>query len=384
MIKLEKRNQIIGLPFYYLKLIFKKFTNLKVNATRVACFDNYDQTNEFLFEKEDEKIFQSKFQIYDEITFNSLKTINVRLKKKKSVKFLSCEYLEVINKEGLPVDRNNNIILDGYYKKPLRNGKLKKIGFFQIKYHANLMLGSFLKPKKSSNYKNALIITSRWSENYYHWMTDIIPRLSMINKLNLRIDIVIINNIVNQFQKDTLRFIDLKEKIIETKNKHIFEIHNGIIPELDNLNSLNIDFLRKRFKKLMIKNSPTYIYVSRVSSKVRKIKNEKEFKHSLEKFGIKTVKLEKENFEQQVNLFYNARLIISTHGAGLTNLTFAQPGTKVIEFIPEKRFAKHYVNISNILNLKHYIIQYKGDSNYNLKVNINNFELFLSRIMDIQ
>lgn len=131
----------------------------------------------------------------------------------------------------------------------------------------------------------------------------------------------------------------------------------------------------------MIKNNPTLLYISRANSQRRKIKNEEKLKKTLENLGIITIQLENLSLEQQIKTIYNARLIISTHGAGLTNLIFAQPGTKVIEFIPRKRFTQHYIKISTILNLQHFVIKYKGDYNDNLKININKFELFLRHII---
>lgn len=226
MIKSEKKIQIIELPFYYLKLILNKISKKRVNAINVSHFDDYGDEIVVVNELKDLKIYQSKFQIYDDLHFLKTGSISINLKEEKSFKYLYRGYLEIINIEGLPVDDNKNIILNGYYKRPFRRGKLKRIGFFSIKYHANMMLGSLFKPVNRTNYKNAFILTSRWSENYYHWMTEIIPRLTLINKINHEIDIVIINQLSFQFQKDSLKYIDIKKNIVETKSKHAIEIQN--------------------------------------------------------------------------------------------------------------------------------------------------------------
>ena len=36
-------------------------------------------------------------------------------------------------------------------------------------------------------------------------------------------------------------------------------------------------------------------------------------------------------FSEEIDLFYNAECIVGLHGAGLANIVFCKPGTKVIE-----------------------------------------------------
>ena len=55
--------------------------------------------------------------------------------------------------------------------------------------------------------------------------------------------------------------------------------------------------------------------------------------------GFKVVCLEGCSFAEQVGLFASASVIVAMHGAGLTNLVFASPGTQVIELV-----APTYIN----------------------------------------
>lgn len=47
--------------------------------------------------------------------------------------------------------------------------------------------------------------------------------------------------------------------------------------------------------------------------------------------GFDVVQLETSTFAQQVEMFANAEQIVATHGAGLANLLYARPGTRVLE-----------------------------------------------------
>ena len=79
------------------------------------------------------------------------------------------------------------------------------------------------------------------------------------------------------------------------------------------------------------------------------------------KVDYKTIFLEKMPFEEQLNYFYNANLVIACHGASLCNLLFCQEQTKVIEVMPSvvgekiQRFSINwYKNLSESANLDYY------------------------------
>ena len=55
----------------------------------------------------------------------------------------------------------------------------------------------------------------------------------------------------------------------------------------------------------------------------------------------------------QILLFQSAEFIIGPHGAGLSNLLFCEPGTKVIEFMPSVELRPFFWVIAEKLNLVH-------------------------------
>ena len=77
------------------------------------------------------------------------------------------------------------------------------------------------------------------------------------------------------------------------------------------------------------------LYVTRRNAKVRRLLNEEETATYLERRGFKVVALEKRPFREQVQLFAEAKVIVAQHGAGLTNLLFAQSPC-VLEILSDK------------------------------------------------
>jgi capsular polysaccharide biosynthesis protein len=69
--------------------------------------------------------------------------------------------------------------------------------------------------------------------------------------------------------------------------------------------------------------------------------------------GFETVFLERMAIEDQISLFRDAEFVIGAHGAGLTNLLFCAPGTKVLEFMPAVEMRPFFWLISVGLDLRH-------------------------------
>ena len=70
----------------------------------------------------------------------------------------------------------------------------------------------------------------------------------------------------------------------------------------------------------------------------------------------KTVALENMTIKEQMKTFAEATHIVAAHGAGLTNLLWCKPETKVIEIQDKKMISKKvYPILSHHLGLKHQI-----------------------------
>ncbi len=85
----------------------------------------------------------------------------------------------------------------------------------------------------------------------------------------------------------------------------------------------------------------------------RRIQNFDEVQSLLAQEGFETVFLERMAIEDQISLFRDAEFVIGAHGAGLTNLLFCEPGTKVLEFMPAVEMRPFFWLISVGLDLRH-------------------------------
>ncbi|NER47320.1 MAG: DUF563 domain-containing protein, partial [Symploca sp. SIO1A3] len=98
------------------------------------------------------------------------------------------------------------------------------------------------------------------------------------------------------------------------------------------------------------------LYISRQSANNRLVINEQEVISFLYQFGFTSVSLEVMTVRQQAALLAQAKVVISPHGSGLTNIVFCSPGTKVIEIFSPNYVYHCYWLLSNLVGVEYYYL----------------------------
>ena len=176
--------------------------------------------------------------------------------------------------------------------------------------------------------ENSLVLGS--SGNYWHDLIDFYSKIfSYDKKIDNNIDKIIIGN---SYIKDPiitlLKKLNIQKKIIniDTKTKIL---KNSFFVSSKDTTKTN-DFYRLLFMDNNIKQTKN-IYISRKDSNTRSIQNEDEVVNFLKKFDFEVYELSKLTFLEQIKIFNQAKIIVSMHGAALTNLMFCNPETIVVE-----------------------------------------------------
>ena len=114
-----------------------------------------------------------------------------------------------------------------------------------------------------------------------------------------------------------------------------------------------VKWLRHKFGQKLIPRRK--IFISRDDAPARRLINADQVFMALQ--GWETVTLTGMNIKQQIDLFSEASHVISTHGAGLANLIWCQPDTKVIEISQHELIDKKvYPVLSHHLGLSHNLL----------------------------
>jgi hypothetical protein len=213
---------------------------------------------------------------------------------------------------------------------------------------------------------NAVVLTTipGWHHNYYHWMFDVLAKLGQLERSGLTIDWYIIDPRAHPFQYETLHIIGIpEEKIIENQPTLHIQTDQLVLTSQPTLTPAWASrYLSQALKKYSGNPGTRYrkVYISRADAYYRKIINEEKVCKFLEKQGFAVVHLSQLDVKQQIELFSAAEVIISPHGAGLTNLVFTRPGTKVIELFSPDYIHPIYWILSNRVGADYYYLLGNG------------------------
>jgi hypothetical protein len=73
------------------------------------------------------------------------------------------------------------------------------------------------------------------------------------------------------------------------------------------------------------------LYVNRRDTKIRRVLNEDALESALANRGFRSVSAADFDFQEKMDLYSSAEIIVAPHGSGLANIAFCSPGTHIVE-----------------------------------------------------
>jgi capsular polysaccharide biosynthesis protein len=243
----------------------------------------------------------------------------------------------------------------------------------------------------------AVWIIDEWSQGYFHWITEALPRL-----LNIRLALPQHSLIVTlpahyarlPFVGQTLELFDTSAAYFTSRQllkigKMIFA--TPVTPGGNYQPRLMIELQRYILDRLGLDAHPAArtnrkIYVSRKNAERRKVRNEQELIPVFQKFGVEVVQLEDLTFAEQVRMMNDSSLLISIHGAGLTNMLFMKNDTMVLELRKKNDGQNNcYFSLASSVNIKYLYLQCEAiqpeDHHTDLMVDSNELSLLLEKYL---
>lgn len=207
----------------------------------------------------------------------------------------------------------------------------------------------------------AVWIKDDWSNNYFHWFTDALPRL-MLDETITNDFLVLIPEWFRNYPYivDSLEILGFKAHYYNS-NSSVF-INRLMVPShtapSENYNKDVILKIRSCFLPDSLPENPTKrIYISRKNANHRKIINETEIINLLKEYEYEIHYFENYSLTDQINLAYNTEFLISIHGAGLTNMLFMPANSKVLEIRNENNTHDNcFYTLASELNLDYYYL----------------------------
>ncbi len=184
--------------------------------------------------------------------------------------------------------------------------------------------------------------------NYYHWMLEALPRLGLAQDCGepwTGFDAIACDWLALPFHRESLELLEIGgDRLIECRDVPCFQADElVVVNRLNGVSAIACQFLRRTFLRpdhpqpALVANRPLRLYLSRRQAPYRKLRNEAELIATLETHDFISVTLETLSLLDQAALLAAAEAVVSIHGAGLTNVVFCDPGTRVVEL-----FSPHY------------------------------------------
>jgi hypothetical protein len=200
--------------------------------------------------------------------------------------------------------------------------------------------------------------------NYYHWLVEGLLVLDILSRSlgpdpTVKILLPKSMDIAAAFDhRGTLPAAGFSGREVVEVGANLIKVREAIWVESDIVERMPAPYLKDFQKRIAARyaglRSPRNrrLLVAR-KLPARKIHNIEQLQAFLSRYDFETVYLEGMSVVDQMLLFQSAEFIIGTHGAGLANLLFCEPGTKVIELMPSVEVRPFFWMISDKLDLVH-------------------------------
>jgi capsular polysaccharide biosynthesis protein len=269
---------------------------------------------------------------------------------KASLFYLQNSY--VFGHKGLILSANHEVFQE--FSHHFSMATLKKF------FRQNLFY-TFSKKAKQMNGVGAVLVSPE-SHNYYHWLSDILPRIKLYEDVLDQIDhFCIASNVPGKFLEVLKDFGIPDEKVLLIQEKEKIHFDNLYVASLPGSEGRSpqwaVDYVREKLVKPVNTTPSKKIYFTRGENAERNILNETELVTALQGKGFEIIDPGKLSIREQGEMMQQAKIVVSAHGAALCNLLFSRDNTAVIElFSPDYFRTDCYYTLSALRRLNYWYI----------------------------
>ena len=211
------------------------------------------------------------------------------------------------------------------------------------------------------------VAMTRSFQNYYHWLVEVMPRAMRLGQ-EFPAETLLTHKAVLPFH-DGLGLVREPSRTRELRLPTYFEtaitttITTNFLPAYrvsrHSLPAADILLFPLQVAALAPGHNRR-VFISRRDAQTRVLNDERVLIKALEERGFECPVMSDLTFQEQVELCANAEIIVSTHGAGLTNMLFrAGKPCKVVEIVPARRWPLNNIicmyNLSQVCRFEYYI-----------------------------
>lgn len=202
-----------------------------------------------------------------------------------------------------------------------------------------------MRPAEQLDGSAAFLCSKFVNTAYFHWMAEYFPRLGMLSLAGVLDDVdhlVLPRDGNARFIRQCLAAIGIDAgKVVSSGGHCHYRADRLLVPS-----QMNAAYGVKWSREFLLgalgprtRGERKNLYISRRQSFKRRIRNEAELMACLKKNGFVFLELEGMTVQEQAAAFRGANIVVAPHGAGLTNMLFADENATLIEM-----FNPAYIN----------------------------------------
>lgn len=205
-----------------------------------------------------------------------------------------------------------------------------------------------------------------WGITYFHFYSDVLHKLWMLDAWPGLVPDVPLVVSRRTFESKWFRFfrqfpeVALRRWLVQEPNETIRAKRVWVLRSMPFEPSYwhRTRSLVERFRKPVTPGRR--VFINRPSTIGRYVDNVPDLVPVLERRGFEIVELDHATMERQVELFSSAAVVVSMHGAALTNLIYSGAPTRVLELIPDEEISCHYYWVADVMQLGGYDVVLGG------------------------
>lgn len=196
---------------------------------------------------------------------------------------------------------------------------------------------------------------------YYHFLLEALPCFLHVKSLYPQVHVIVKDS--SQFEGINAFLEMLKDSgqiqsLTRTNAKAVHcsrFVFTGMEEKSGFVCRADVDLLRNTFLPLLIRTERAHsrkIFISRKHAS-RRFDNQEEIENAVKAAGLQIVDLESMEIREQMLLFYQAKLIVGNHGAGLANLVWGSSDARVVELFSPQFLNDCYFRLAKTMGMSY-------------------------------
>jgi len=214
----------------------------------------------------------------------------------------------------------------------------------------------------------AAVLATAGGENYFHWLTESLPRLEILRRcwpggLDA-IDRFVVNRGVTAIV-ESLAVVGIdpgRLVFAEPGSHHVAD--TLVVPSLPGPSGAVPAWVCDTLRDGLIPVAPSpgsrRVYISRKAARYRRVRNEPDVMATLGRYEFEVLAFEALDFRSQVAAMADVGIVVAPHGAGLTNILWCPRGSVVLELFSPNYAKGCYWQMASHLGIDYWYLLGEG------------------------